>query len=186
MLTCRALLVFCKHCEDLPFYVSALSAHASQEASHARFEWRACKSPVCERVSAVWCGLCWQQLFCIRCLPCCEVVPSGFVGLLWGMVCGEGGHGWVHFLVSRTLHIDVVQFACVRVLVFSHCNLFFVLCSCFFVKFGTHCMYQFVHQIICMCSCQSQHLFPCEPSFRVVTWTTVMSLGCLLCSAILM
>ena len=65
---------------------------------------------------------------------CCEVVPSGFVGLLSGMVCREGGHGWVHFLLSRSLHIDVVQCACVRMLVFSHCNLFFVLCSCLIVS----------------------------------------------------
>ena len=63
-------------------------------------------------------------VFCTRCSHVCCM----------GMVCREGGHGWVHFLLSRSLHIDVVQCARVRMLVFSHCNLFFVFCSCLIVS----------------------------------------------------
>ena len=35
------------------------------------------------------------------------------MGLLGAWFVGRG-HGWVHFLLPRALHIDVVQFACIH------------------------------------------------------------------------
>ena len=66
---------------------------------------------------------------------CCEVVPSGFVGLLWGMVRREGGHGWVIFFChEHCISMLCSLRACVLMLVFSPCNEFFVLRSCFFAS----------------------------------------------------
>ena len=59
----------------------------------------------------------------LKMFACCEVVPSGFVGLLWGMVCREWGHGWVHFLLPRLSMLFSLRacVCCVAIVICSLC-----------------------------------------------------------------
>jgi hypothetical protein len=103
-------------------------AQVSQNASHEHV------SHQCESASVQFGVVVLAAIVLHKMFACCEVVPSGFVGLLWGMVCGEGGMaGSIFFCHEHCISMLFSLRACVC-WCFSHCKLFFVLCCCFFVS----------------------------------------------------